>query len=383
MQSRNAASPPQTSEDATALTANQQALPEIITRFQDRFAFPLDPFQIDAMAELYKGRSVMVTAPTGSGKTIIAEYAVFDALTRGLKLIYTTPLKALSNQKFRDLGADYGEEKIGLVTGDISINPKAPIVVMTTEILRNILYQDPARLDEVLYVVLDEVHYMNDADRGTVWEETIIHAPSHVLLVALSATVANAPDIAAWIGSIQNQENVAVIEHFERPVPLRHFYYTDETLFPLRAKDGSGLNGELRRRRPTGGGAPIRRHRVETNYVKLTKALEAEQMLPAIVFIFSRRGCDLAVQECLASEMNLVTREERARIQTMIDKVVRENPTIKQTGPVTHRLLRALPFGVAVHHAGLVPVLRHLVEMLFQQGLVRVVFATETLAAGI
>lgn len=357
-----------------------QDLPAIIARFQERLSFPLDTFQLEAIEHLYHGRSVLVTAPTGSGKTIVAEYAIFDALDRGLKLIYTTPLKALSNQKFRDLCDEYGESRIGLVTGDIAINPTAPIVVMTTEILRNILYQDPARLDQVIHVVLDEVHYMNDAERGTVWEETIIHAPRHVQLVALSATVANAPEIAAWISTIHGE--IEVVEHFERPVPLRQLYYTDDQLFPLLAKDGRGLNGQLRHRRPKGG-APFRRRRQDTDPVKLVKALDSEQLLPAIYFIFSRRGCDLALQDCLAADLKLVSRNERAEIEALVDKVVRENPTVKQTGPVTARLLRALPLGVAVHHAGLVPVLRHLVERLFQQGLIRVVFATETLAAGI
>jgi superfamily II RNA helicase len=365
-----------------AASSMPQDLPPIVARFQERLSFPLDRFQLEAIDILYRGKSVLVTAPTGSGKTIVAEYAIFDALDRGLKLIYTTPLKALSNQKFRDLCEEYGEAKIGLVTGDIAINPSAPIVVMTTEILRNILYQDPARLDQVIHVVLDEVHYMNDADRGTVWEETIIHAPRHLQLVALSATVANAPEIAAWISSIRGE--IEVVEHFERPVPLKQLYYTDEQLFPLQAKYGRSLNSELKRRQQRGsGGAPYRRRRNDTDPVKLVKALEAEKLVPAIYFIFSRRGCDLALQECLAADLKLTTKNERTQIEALVDKVVQANPTVKQTGPVTARLLRALPQGVAVHHAGLVPVLRHLVELLFQQGLIRVVFATETLAAGI
>ncbi len=359
-----------------------QDLPPIVARFQAHLSFPLDTFQLEAIDLLYRGKSVLVTAPTGSGKTIVAEYAIFDALDRGLKLIYTTPLKALSNQKFRDLIEEYGESKIGLVTGDNSINPNAPIVVMTTEILRNILYQDPSRLDQVIHVVLDEVHYMNDADRGTVWEEAIIHAPQHLQLVALSATVANAPEIAAWISSIRGE--IEVVEHFERPVPLRQLYFTGEDLLPLLAKDGKGLNGELRRRQQSNRDAgPYRRRRADIDPVKLARLLDKEQLLPAIDFIFSRRGCDLALQECLAADLRLVSRNEQTQIQALVDKVVRENPTVKQTGPVTARLLKALPYGVAVHHAGLVPVLRNLVELLFQQGLVRVVFATETLAAGI
>lgn len=371
-------SQPRQQQDESTLTLPRD-LPPILERFQERFAFPLDRFQLDAMEALHDGFSVLVTAPTGSGKTLVAEFAIYDALDRGLKTIYTTPLKALSNQKFRDLQQDYGEDQVGLVTGDLSINPAAPIVVMTTEILRNILYQEPGRLDPVLYVVLDEVHYMNDRDRGTVWEETIIHAPAHLHLVALSATVANAPDVAAWISSIRGE--VKVIEHFDRPVPLKHYYFTDETLFPLFGPH-KGLNSDLKRRASTEGWNRPRR-RADTDIVKVVEALAADDLLPAIYFIFSRRGCDNALTECLMAELDLVSRSQREAIRKVVDRVVRENPSLKQTGPVTNRVLKALPRGLAVHHAGLVPVLRHLVEELFQAGLIKVVFATETLAAGI
>ena len=209
---------------------------EITQRFCARYNFPLDDFQIRAAETLLDGRSVLVTAPTGSGKTIVAEFAIFDALDRKLQVIYTTPLKALSNQKYRDLLEEYPEERVGLVTGDISINPRADVVVMTTEILRNILYQNPRRMDSVLYVVVDECHYMNDMDRGTVWEEMIIHAPSHLCFVALSATISNADELVNWISSIHNP--MEVIEHLERPVPLKHFYFAGETIYPVLNSKG-------------------------------------------------------------------------------------------------------------------------------------------------
>ena len=215
---------------------------DIIERFQARYSFELDTFQIEAAQKLSDGRSVLVTAPTGSGKTIVAEFAIFDALDRNLQVIYTTPLKALSNQKYRDLLAHYPEKRVGLVTGDVSINPQADVVVMTTEILRNILYQNPRRLDSVLYIVVDECHYMNDIDRGTVWEEIIIHAPSHMCLVALSATIANADELANWISSIHNE--MIVIEHLERSVPLQHFYFGGETLYPVFNSKGK-INTKL------------------------------------------------------------------------------------------------------------------------------------------
>lgn len=346
----------------------------IVSRFAEQYPFPLDPFQLEAMATLHRGESVLVTAPTGSGKTIIAEFAIYDAFDRGLKVVYTTPLKALSNQKFRDLKGLFGEERVGLVTGDVAINPNADVVVMTTEILRNILYQNPARLDPVQYVILDEVHYMNDEDRGTVWEETIIHAPKHLNLVALSATVANAEELAHWISSIHGP--VRVIEHHERAVPLAYHYFTKSRLERFLDDQGE-LNRSLRRRRKPG------RRPTGVDPVGVIEELQANNLLPAISFIFSRKGCDQALEECLPEPLKLVSKAERQQIQLIIDRVVAENPSLKETGPSTNRVLAGLAKGLAAHHAGLVPVLRGLVEELFQAGLVKTVFATETLAAGI
>lgn len=364
---------------------------DIIARFRERYDFELDTFQIEAAESLLEGRSVLVTAPTGSGKTIVAEFAIFDALDRRLQVIYTTPLKALSNQKYRDLLEHYPEDRVGLVTGDLSINPGADVVVMTTEILRNILYQNPRRLDSVLYIVIDECHYMNDMDRGTVWEEIIIHAPSHLCLVALSATIANAEELANWISSIHNE--MRVIEHLERSVPLHYFYFAEEKLFEVFNKKDQ-LNPQLEKlankqkeekkmlhkdRRTKG-----KRSRPEiVPEGRVLAALQQKDMLPAIYFIFSRKNCDESLSSCLDAGMDLTSPAEKKQIKQALNQLMTEHPSLKETGPSTENLLLGLQMGLAAHHAGLVPVLRHLVEILFQRNLVKVVFATETLAAGI
>jgi superfamily II RNA helicase len=338
------------------------------------YPFPLDQFQIRAAEALLERKSVLVTAPTGSGKTVIAEFAIFDALDRNLKTIYTTPLKALSNQKFRDLSEQYGSNNVGLLTGDVSINSGAKILVMTTEILRNILYQDISRTDDVLYVILDECHYMNDRERGTVWEEIVIHCPSHILFVALSATVSNAKELAGWITSIHNQ--TVIIDHPHRPVPIEHLYFTKGKVISLLGKDGdkntSIAKNDMPYRKPS-----------DVNTTLLLKELRDRNLLPAIYFVFSRRGCDQNLDNTLMAKLNLVTKEERNKILDIVKKVERENPSLYETSPITKKLMRALPQGIAVHHAGLVPIMRHLVEILFQKNLIKVVFATETLAAGI
>lgn len=351
---------------------------KIVQDFQKRFSFPLDKFQIKAAESLLARKSVLVTAPTGSGKTVIAEFSVFDALDRGLKTIYTTPLKALSNQKFRDFSEEYGSGYVGLLTGDLSINPDAPILVMTTEILRNILYQDLRRLDDVMYVVLDECHYMNDRERGTVWEEIIIHSPKHILFVALSATISNAHELASWITSIHNK--IDIIEHHVRPVPIEFLYYTNKRLNDM-LKDGGENYKLLRKSQPKS----FERRKTKNSFdtVGVVKELYEKNLLPAIYFVFSRRGCDENLSEFLYQRIKLTSKEEREQILEYVNKVIEENPSLSDTSPITKKLLRALPDGISVHHAGLVPILRHLVEMLFQKNLIKVVFATETLAAGI
>ncbi|MEK7431727.1 MAG: DEAD/DEAH box helicase [Cyanobacteriota bacterium] len=350
---------------------------DIITKFQDLYKFPLDKFQIDAAKTLLERKSVLVTAPTGSGKTIVAEFTIFDALDKNLKVIYTAPLKALSNQKFRDLSEQYGANNVGLVTGDVSINHTAKIVVMTTEILRNILYQDIRRLDEVIYVILDECHYMNDKERGTVWEEIIIHTPKHILFVALSATVANPKEIIGWISSIHN--SIELIEHDFRSVPLQHFYYTNQNVVRLLDENGNVPAKLLRNAEKDF----VTMRKSKVNPIVLVDRLNEKNFLPAIYFVFSRKGCDMNLSECLNARLKLVTPEEKAEIKEFVRKIEEENPMLAETSPVTKKLLKALPEGIAVHHAGLVPIARFLVENLFQRGLIKVIFATETLAAGI
>ncbi|MFN8671711.1 MAG: DEAD/DEAH box helicase [Candidatus Sericytochromatia bacterium] len=347
----------------------------IIQKFQELYPFPLDDFQIKACESLLNRESVLVTAPTGSGKTVIAEFTIFEALDRNLRVIYTTPLKALSNQKFKDLSEQYGASNVGLVTGDVALNSDAKIIVMTTEILRNILYQDIRRLDEVLYIILDECHYMNDRERGTVWEEIIIHAPKHLLFVALSATVSNANEVSNWITSIHNK--TTLIEHPFRPVPLEHFYYSSSNLSKILNTDGT-ISSKILKKIDDDS-----HEKRNINPIILVKKLQERNLLPAIYFVFSRKGCDINLLDCLNSRLNLVTREEKQEIQEIVKKVEAENPMLAEASPITKKLLRALQEGIAVHHAGLVPVVRFLVENLFQRNLLKVIFATETLAAGI
>ncbi|GIW21368.1 MAG: hypothetical protein KatS3mg068_0375 [Candidatus Sericytochromatia bacterium] len=345
---------------------------DILKEFQKKYKFKLDKFQIDAINSLLEGNSVLVTAPTGSGKTLIAEFAVFDALDRNLKVIYTTPLKALSNQKYYDFCQEHGYSNVGLLTGDISINPNAPIIVMTTEILRNILYQDIRRLDSVMYVVLDECHYMNDKDRGTVWEEVIIHCPKHILFVALSATISNSQEVAKWIRSIHN--NVIVINHDERPVPIKYLYFKDNKIFNIfeNNKVNKSLFKELKNNKLK-----------KENPVTVINKLRDKHLLPAIFFVFSRKGCDNRLEFCMSHNLDLTNHEEKNVIKSYIEKIVNDNPEIFHTSKSSKNILKALIYGIATHHAGLIPIIKHTVEQLFQKNLIKVIFATETLAAGI
>ena len=348
-----------------------------LKEFAAQYSFPLDDFQVKAIDALLNSNSVLVAAPTGSGKTVIAEFAVFNAFDKKQKVIYTTPLKALSNQKYRDFIDRYSENKVGLITGDVNINASAPLVIMTTEILRNILYQDKTRLDSVEYVILDECHYMNDRERGTVWEETIIHCPEHIKLVALSATLSNAKEIVSWMGTLRPK--IKLIEYNIRPVPLYYYYYIAGRVMPFFDNNGDVNNkiykyvnkGKRNLNAPFEIVSPI------------LKQLDKSDMLPAIYFIFSRGACEQTLMECLRSNVRLTTYDEHETIIEKIQKTLNDYPSLKETGYVTNSVLKALPYGVAVHHAGLVPVLRSLIEVLFQQGLVKIVFATETLAAGI
>ncbi|MEN9259259.1 MAG: DEAD/DEAH box helicase [Gloeomargarita sp. SRBZ-1_bins_9] len=340
----------------------------------DLFPFPLDAFQRQAMQALAEGRSVVVCAPTGSGKTVVAEYAIHRALYYNKRIFYTTPLKALSNQKFRDFRQQFGAEVVGLLTGDVSINRDAPIVVMTTEIFRNMLYGTPigevgTSLADLQAVVLDECHYMNDPQRGTVWEETIIYCPPSVQLVALSATVANSQELTEWIQRVHGPTELVYSDF--RPVPLQFFFGNQKGFFPLLNDSKTGPHPQLKLRRPTGDRQGI------PDVATVVKTLRDGDMLPAIYFIFSRRGCDQAVQA--VQDLDLLTPEESARVRQQVEEFLARNPELYQPGA----MLEALYRGIAAHHAGVLPPWKALIETLFQQGLIRVVFATETLAAGI
>ena len=348
------------------------------------FPFPLDDFQLEAIDALNQGQSVVVSAPTGSGKTLVGEYAIHRALAHGQKVFYTTPLKALSNQKLRDFREQFGVENVGLMTGDFSVNREASIVVMTTEIFRNMLYAEVERGDDPLAdveaVVLDECHYMNDSQRGTVWEESIIHCPPSVQLVALSATVANAGQLTDWIERVHGPTRL-VLSDF-RPVPLDFSFCSVKGLHPLLNDERTGLHPNCKVwRAPKGSnrkGKSPRPPQPEPPPLAFVVAQMAERdMLPAIYFIFSRRGCDKAMRDL--GKICLVNEAEQARIRARLEAYVRATPEAVREGGHDEALLR----GIAAHHAGVLPAWKELIEELFQQGLVKVVFATETLAAGI
>lgn len=342
------------------------------------FPFEFDDFQKEAIEYIEKGHSVVVTAPTGAGKTVIAENAINIAIEKGKRLFYTTPLKALSNQKFRDFKATLGEENVGLLTGDTSINRNASVVVMTTEVYRNILYgtnfgKVDDNLKDVMFVVLDECHYMNDEARGTVWEESIIYSPQNIQLIALSATVANSKELTSWINTVHH--DTSLVDSDFRPVPLRHFYFVEDQLLPMLAPGGR-VNKKAKGLYYSKVKAKRGKKRPRKTPVPLVKILEQKEMLPAIYFLFSRKQCDSFMEEC--AQLSLLTDFEKKRMQKIVDDFILDNPIIGK-----NRQLELIYSGVASHHAGLLPSWKALVETLFQEGLIKVVFATETLAAGI
>ncbi len=343
------------------------------------FPFELDDFQKEACQIIDNGESVVVCAPTGAGKTVIAQHAIHRALENGNRIFYTTPLKALSNQKFYDFGEKYGQDKVGLLTGDTSINRNAQIVIMTTEVFRNMLYGTnfgavADNLKDVKYVVLDEVHYMNDEQRGTVWEESIIYCPTNIQIIALSATVANGQELTDWINTVHSRTKLVNTDF--RPVPLRYYYFDSSQpfkLLPLLTPNGK-LNRKIRPEKPQWAKGKDKRKKT---YVKqVIKNLAENNMLPAIYFTFSRKKCDEQMEKC--SGLGLNTKAEQEKIKAFIDDFIAENPHL-YGNKHTEYLIQ----GVASHHAGLLPAWKNLVEKLFQQGLIKVVFATETLAAGI
>ena len=384
--------------------------------FTGLYPFDLDDFQVRACKEIEDGRGVLVAAPTGSGKTIVGEFAVHLALATGRKCFYTTPIKALSNQKYNDLVARYGPDQVGLLTGDNVVNGDAPVVVMTTEVLRNMLYAGSRTLLGLGFVVMDEVHYLADRMRGAVWEEVIIHLPESVTLVSLSATVSNAEEFGEWLATVRGETTTIVEER--RPVPLFQHVMVGRRLHDLFAKsdvdasagfvkEGAPVNDELlriarddfassrlmrdrrspRKGRPGSSKNPRQvgngRRVWIPSRVEVIDRLEREGLLPAIVFIFSRVGCDAAVTQCLSANVRLTTPAERDEIFAFVEERCRHLPDDDLQVLGYHEFLDGLTRGVASHHAGMLPTFKQCVEDLFVRGLCKAVFATETLALGI
>ena len=369
----------------------------VLSDFRVGLPFTLDPFQEQGCEALEDGYSVLVCAPTGAGKTVVGEFAVHLALAAGQKCFYTTPIKALSNQKYNDLVDRYGPGQVGLLTGDTAQNADAPIVVMTTEVLRNMLYVGSDALAGLGYVVMDEVHYLGDRFRGAVWEEVIIHLPAAVRLVSLSATVSNAEEFGEWLVSVRGETRVIV--HEERPVPLWQHVLVGSRMFDLfstASTDESGppavdpalLRNVAERTRyidPVPGrrhGRPNRGWRPPSRPDVIAR-LDREGLLPAITFIFSRAGCDAAARQCVWAGMWLTNEQERAEIDEVVDALTAGVPGEDLDVLGYWEWRDALRRGVAAHHAGLIPPFKQAVEELFERGLVRAVFATETLALGI
>jgi ATP-dependent RNA helicase HelY len=376
----------------------RQSAPEFFS-FRELYDFEFDPFQVAACGALTAGDGVLVAAPTGSGKTVVGEYAVHLALEQGRKCFYTTPIKALSNQKYNDLVRRYDTDRVGLLTGDNSVNGNAPVVVMTTEVLRNMLYAGSPTLRNLGYVVLDEVHYLADRSRGAVWEEVIIHLPESVRVVALSATVSNAEEFGEWLSSVrggarEGSGGIEVIVDEHRPVPLWQHMLVGRRLYDLFTDDDHHqLNPELIRlaqrdayrmpsSRPGRGGHRPRRP-APPYRPEIIDRLDAAGLLPAITFIFSRAGCDAAVQECLAAGLRLTTPDEAAHIETVAARRTADIPEEDLAVLGYHDWVTGLRRGIAAHHAGMLPAFKEVVEELFAAGLVRAVFATETLALGV
>ena len=397
------------------MATSERAAQLQIDAFAKNYDFPLDDFQLQACQAVALGQGVLLAAPTGAGKTIVGEFAVFMALATGRKAFYTTPIKALSNQKYADLVALHGADKVGLLTGDSSINGEAPVVVMTTEVLRNMMYAGSATLRGLGFVVMDEVHYLADRMRGAVWEEVIIHLPDDVQVVSLSATVSNAEEFGAWLGEVRGNTEVIVEEH--RPVPLSQHMMVGRDLYDLfddGTTDSSRVNRELLERirggdrngghdsfgrargvpavgrgrsgAASGGGdrgRPSARFGGGPSRSEVIERLDRDGLLPAITFVFSRVGCTSAVGQLLANGMRLITQAEGDRIRRTVEERI-QGLADEDLGVLGYwEFVEGLTRGFAAHHAGMLPTFREIVEELFTAGRIRAVFATETLALGI
>lgn len=378
-----------TTPAAKYAAAKSRSKNQVTTEFISQFDFAFDQFQIDACHAVESGHGVLVAAPTGAGKTVVGEFAAFLALHNGKKCFYTTPIKALSNQKYQEFVARFGESKVGLLTGDTNVNSEADILVMTTEVLRNMLYANSTTLVNLGSVVMDEVHYLADKFRGAVWEEVLIHLMESVQVISLSATVSNAEEFGEWLGEVRGETDVIVSEH--RPIPLYQHVLINSNLVDLFSQPGK-INPEIlalerealrkvripRNRREQWGAQESRLSRAE-----IIEKLNRENLLPAITFIFSRIGCDAAVKQCLAAGLKLTNTEERAEILETAERFTANLPEEDLEVLGYREWITALERGIAAHHAGLLPSFKNAIEDLFQRGLVKAVFATETLALGI
>ena len=371
-----------------------------VAAFAKQFPFELDDFQIEGCRSLENGKGVLVAAPTGAGKTIVGEFAAFLAIQQGKKCFYTAPIKALSNQKYQDLKEMYGDHQVGLLTGDTTINSEAPLVVMTTEVLRNMIYSNSRTLRDLGFVVMDEVHYLADKFRGAVWEEILIHLPETIQVASLSATVSNAEEFGAWLNEVRGETEVIVSEI--RPVPLyQHVLFGNQLLDlfletgkvnpeilrlekesyrQVRVKYGHSGKSLNRAGRDFEAATPKIR---QLNRADVIEKLAREGLLPAITFIFSRNACQAAVHQCLTAGIRLTNAEERSQIREIVFRATKNIPDEDLAVLGFHEWLEALERGIAAHHAGLLPSFKETVEELFQRGLVKCVFATETLALGI
>ncbi len=335
----------------------------------------LDKFQEDAINSIDNNHSVVVSAPTGSGKTLIADYIINKYLKKGIKVIYTAPIKALSNQKYKEFTADYGKENIGLLTGDVVINPSAPIRIMTTEIYRNMALIDDETTKAVSYVIFDEIHYINDIERGYVWEESIIFSKPHVRFLCLSATIPNAKEFSAWINNIKKHQ-VDTIIHDKRPVPLhKHFYDAELGITNLEdikevkdIPDYRYISGRSRRRSP---------RTPPPNHIELIKEIKGK--LPCFFFNFSRQGCQDLALELSKAKLFSLNPEISPFVRKKLEGSVPEIRNLKST----RDLRQTLPYGIAFHHAGLIPIVKEIVEELFSKGMIKVLYTTETFAVGI
>jgi len=357
---------------------------------KNRWAFPLDRFQIEAISAVDAGHSVLVAAPTSSGKTVVAEHAIDVALKDGFRVFYTTPIKALSNQKFSELKKRVGVEKVGLLTGDLTINPTAPVVVMTTEVLRNMLYANSTAIEGLAWVILDEVHYLEDPYRGPVWEEVVLGLPEETQVIALSATVSNVKELGNWLAEVKDETKVVL--HRQRPVPLKLHYCAASRSshkrkleqIPLLTEEKANPAGKRFSQRNRQERGPRNQKRFSSpHYIEMLESLKRQELLPSIHFIFSRAGCDTARDRVIKTGISLNTSTE----QKAVNKII--NDRLKSKDAVDLKVLKVdewsdgLRRGIASHHAGLIPLFKEITEELFSKGLLKVVYATETLALGV